>query len=149
MRGHPRTAIVLGLALCSASVRLVANGPPRGAAAQMDTPQAPTYPVLKAPEGGPTTAASAQSFIDSVGVNTHVTYHNRGYGNVRLVIRSLRFLGVRHVRDRAPVGQELWKYRELATAGVKFDLVISGRAGELATELPTELGAIRALMRGS
>ncbi len=44
-------------------------------------------------------ASSAARFVDSVGVNTHITYTDTEYGNSALLINELQRLGVKHVRD--------------------------------------------------
>jgi|HubBroStandDraft_2_1064218.scaffolds.fasta_scaffold06650_4 hypothetical protein len=45
------------------------------------------------------TAMSADAFVDSIGVNIHLTYLNTPYANFSMVESSLKNLGVRHVRD--------------------------------------------------
>lgn len=57
-------------------------------------------------------ASSAARFVDSVGVNTHVTYTDTEYGNPALLINKLQRLRVRHIRDglgaaSSPVAQAL------------------------------------------
>jgi len=45
------------------------------------------------------TAVGADAFVDSVGVNVHLHYNDTSYGNFASVERSLKDLGVRHIRD--------------------------------------------------
>lgn len=47
--------------------------------------------------------ASAEAFVDSIGVNTHFNYVDTAYGRREQTLERLRELGVRHVRDAAPV----------------------------------------------
>ena len=50
----------------------------------------------------PTQAARAEDFIQSIGVNTHLSASSTTYGNVQTVENQLSYLGVDHVRDVAP-----------------------------------------------
>ncbi|MGC8715248.1 MAG: PA14 domain-containing protein, partial [Leptodesmis sp.] len=45
------------------------------------------------------TAKPAASFIDSIGVNTHIRYYDTAYGNYSLIKQRLQELGVKHIRD--------------------------------------------------
>src|SRR5580698_1549891 len=45
------------------------------------------------------TARSAYDFVDSIGLNTHLNYFDRLYGNFPLVQRELKSIGVLHLRD--------------------------------------------------
>jgi hypothetical protein len=45
---------------------------------------------------------SAEAFVDSVGVVTHLSYTDTAYGRAADVIAKLRELGVRHVREATP-----------------------------------------------
>src|SRR5579862_4501017 len=44
-------------------------------------------------------AASADAFVDSVGVNIHLHYQDTSYSNFPKVKQALLGLGLRHVRD--------------------------------------------------
>src|SRR5262245_5454084 len=68
-----------------------------------------------------TTAISTAKFIDTIGVNTHLDFMSHGYENVEVVIDSLNYLGVNHVRDSAAYASDvdLWSY-VAQEAGVKF-----------------------------
>jgi hypothetical protein len=50
-------------------------------------------------EPEPTTARPAHAFVESVGVNIHVTYTDTPYAAHERVLQALRDTGVRHVRD--------------------------------------------------
>ena len=45
------------------------------------------------------TPLSAYDFINSIGLNTHLNYFDRIYGNFPLVERELKSVGVLHLRD--------------------------------------------------
>jgi hypothetical protein len=78
------------------------------------------------------TARSADTFRDSVGVNTHVSYYGGPYGQWTRVLDNLQSLGVTHVRDAA-FGDPSWggwltRYNNdiqaAAARGIKFDLIM-------------------------
>lgn len=82
------------------------------------------------------TAAPAQKFTDSVGVNTHMPYANTPYGTNPSAIRDrLAELRVRHVRDgvcatcpSATAAQQM-----LGRSGVKFTFQVGQNIGRNAT----------------
>jgi hypothetical protein len=67
-------------------------------------------------------ATSANSFVESIGINTHINYDNTAYGNYAdLVKPSLQYLGVRHIRDNlADDDFMLNPYRDLHKEGIKL-----------------------------
>jgi hypothetical protein len=44
-------------------------------------------------------ASPADNFVDTIGVNTHITYTQSNYANFSAVLQALQELGVRHIRD--------------------------------------------------
>ena len=64
-----------------------------------------------------------KDFLAGIGVNTHMDATTTGYGDVALVRASLAYLGVSLIRDHA-YDVSLAAYRTLATAGIKFDLIL-------------------------
>jgi hypothetical protein len=70
-----------------------------------------------------TTAARAASFVQSIGVNTHL---NDGgpYGNLSLVMTELQYLGTKEIRDHNPYSWSVSNFQTLASQGVKLDLII-------------------------
>jgi hypothetical protein len=71
-------------------------------------------------------ATSANQFIESIGVNTHLSSRGSPYANISLVKASLDYLGVDNIRDNvttSTLGQS--SFNELAAAGYKFDLVLT------------------------
>jgi hypothetical protein len=66
----------------------------------------------------------AADFLDTLGVNTHISYTDGQYDNVPVVLDSLRYLGLRHVRDSPPHPKidATWRghYDVAAKAGLHF-----------------------------
>ncbi len=68
------------------------------------------------------TAITAASFINSLGINTHIDFDAYGYQNLATVESSLEYLGVKNVRDSAESSTDLTSWQKVAQAtGVKFD----------------------------
>ena len=72
----------------------------------------------------PTTAVSAASFVNSIGVNVHMWEATSGYGNVSLVENDLAYLGVANVRDNFQTSS-VAAFSSLASLGYKLDFVAS------------------------
>lgn len=78
-------------------------------------------------------AKSADSFVNSIGINTHLHYSNTVYARFNDLIKpKLLNLGVRHIRDGAytyaGVKSSSFYYerlRDLASKGIRFNLVTS------------------------
>src|SRR5579862_2433336 len=91
----------------------------------------------------PETARSAYDFVNSIGVNTHLNYFDRLYGNFPLVERELRSIGIRHLRDgihlqNADYNSALYgRWMQLGKLGIRFDAVLDPRSnlGPLAPAL--------------
>jgi hypothetical protein len=68
----------------------------------------------------------ASSFVNSVGVNVHMSYFDTAYNHWQEVRDKLVELGVRHVRDSACVGCKVQRRRLLALgqAGIWMDYVM-------------------------
>lgn len=72
-------------------------------------------------------AKSVESFIDSIGINTHINYDDTIYNDFdRLLKPSLLYLGVRHIRDGLTDdkgdngdGDLLKRFRDLHNVGIK------------------------------
>jgi hypothetical protein len=66
-------------------------------------------------------ARNANSFVESIGVNTHVNYYDTAYGNYDDLLKpSLLYLGVRHIRDGlTDDALVLQRYRNLYSYGIK------------------------------
>lgn len=95
--------------------------------------------------------ARAFNFTDAIGVNTHISWKNAGlaYADAGVTARSVAYLGVAHVRDGIPFGNfTLPEYVALARTGVKFNVVASGPAVDIAGDL-SEIGRLAAAVPGS
>jgi hypothetical protein len=83
-------------------------------------------------------ARSADAFVHSVGINLHLSYFQTPYGTgwETIIKPRLRELGIRHARDKGTVtSNDGWmrmvygRMNELATSGIKFDLILSPADG--------------------
>lgn len=90
----------------------------------------PAATAAKSPE----IARSAYDFVNSVGVNTHLNYFDRLYGNFQLIERELASVGIRHLRDGVHFQNDDYnkmlygRWIELAKMGVRFDAVVDPRS---------------------
>ena len=67
-------------------------------------------------------AQTATSFLNSMGVNVHMSYPR--YANGGEVLADLQFLGMRHVRNNLGVGEvERVRLDQLRNAGIRFNFV--------------------------
>lgn len=77
----------------------------------------------------PVTAKSADAFVNSIGVNVHLTYDS--YKNKGLIKSKLQELGVRHIRDGAYQEPEFFEQlKDLSKVGIKTILIFSGNPPE-------------------
>ncbi|HQT80148.1 MAG TPA: hypothetical protein PLD10_24165, partial [Rhodopila sp.] len=60
------------------------------------------------------TAQTTKSFLDSIGVNVHLSDTSSAYGNLPLVEQELKYLGVNQVRDNQPYDWSLGNYQTIA-----------------------------------
>jgi len=94
----------------------------------------------------PETARSADSFVDSIGVNTHLFYDDSVYYQKynEIIKPKLLDLGVRHLRDSGTrnLNGYLDRLRELSTFGVHTTLIFDPRTttSQSAVPLIKELG---------
>lgn len=100
----------LGLATgCNSSVPVV-----HGASARVSFSGAPARAILPLEP-----ASSADAFVDSIGVQTHINYNDTPYGNWPQVLSALKRLGVRHIRDGLPNDSTyLRNHHDLANAKI-------------------------------
>jgi hypothetical protein len=137
-------AVVCSTLGCDNSSTLTDPRTPDTALARRTRPAKPTAgdtapTPAPAPAPSPSSARSADDFVSSIGINTHLSYLNTVYANAySTVVRpKLQELGVRHVRDGGTVWPDAnWmnlvygRYRDLATSfGIKFDVVMSPLGG--------------------
>jgi len=98
----------------------------------------------------PQQARTADSFVDSIGVVTHLGYTGTSYGNYNGIIKPrLQELGVRHIRDGGKGKAMFDKLNDLATIGIKSTLVMDPRDGTqpqdavtIAKSIPKSLEAV-------
>jgi hypothetical protein len=69
-----------------------------------------------------TTAISTSSFIDSLGVNTHIDFDADGYQNLATVEAAIEYLGLKNIRDSAQQASDASAWLQVSQAtGAKFD----------------------------
>jgi hypothetical protein len=79
-------------------------------------------------------ARSAYDFVNSIGVNTHLNYFDRVYGNFQLVERELQSIGIHHLRDGVHLQNSDYnlavygRWAELGKLGIRFDAVLDPRS---------------------
>ncbi len=79
------------------------------------------------------TARSAYGFVNSIGVNTHLNYFDRLYGNFDLVKRELASVGILHLRDGVHLQNDDYnaavygRWAQLGKLGIRFDAVVDPR----------------------
>jgi hypothetical protein len=85
----------------------------------------------------PLPARSADSFVGSIGVNTHFYYSNTPYvEDFSVVKQRLAELGVRHIRENIAPNERPDQYqrlRELSGLGIKADLILGDPRNGIST----------------
>ncbi len=81
---------------------------------------------LQSATAAPVAAKQSDSFVESIGVNVHLSYTDSQYNNFPRVSQALQELGVRYVRDGVGLGMSTTysRYRALAEEGIKLDFVV-------------------------
>jgi hypothetical protein len=78
----------------------------------------------------PVATTRASSFLNTLGVNTHIRYTDGGYANIGNVSADLAYLGINQIRDQISDGDAgsapLESYITLAKTGVQFTINING-----------------------
>jgi hypothetical protein len=85
-------------------------------------------------------ASSADSFVDSIGVNVHLSDYGSVYSNFPAVKKALVNLGVRHVRDGLVQTSETYfaNHNALGALGIKSSFITSvGQSPELWKPYPS------------
>ncbi len=72
----------------------------------------------------PASSNTAASFVNTLGVNTHLSYGDTAYANSKNVLSDVAYLGFTKVRDHTPSldAATLAPYALLAAHGISFDL---------------------------
>lgn len=89
-------------------------------------------------------ARPADRFVDSVGVNVHLSYRDTAYGDFEQVAEALGDLGVRHIRDY-PLPQNVDEINELAESGIGLTAVMG--TPEPRSWMPHDLEELFAVVR--
>lgn len=95
-------------------------------------------------------AQRAAEFTASIGINTHITYTDGGYGKIDEVSKALAYLGITLLRDNVPNAQNLPRYQGMARSGFRFCFIVNGGdttviAQRVATFAASYPGAVEAL----
>jgi hypothetical protein len=86
--------------------------------------------VIPTVQAGIMPTRSADAFVDSIGVATHLRYLDTAYSRYEAVIKPrLQELGVRHIRDGGKDTLMFQKLNDLATLGIRSTLVMDPRDG--------------------
>ena len=97
-----------------------------------------TYTGMGAVSFLPTGAAPVSTFLDSIGVQTHVGYTDAGspYHLPAQVAQALQSVGIKHVRDSFPTAGNPSMIQTIASgAGAKFDILMDGSGSDYSTIL--------------
>lgn len=87
----------------------------------------------------PELARSADAFVNSIGVATHLRYLDTAYANYDTIIKpKLQELGVRHIRDGGKNPEFFRRLNDLATLGIRATLVMDTRDGITPANVVTE-----------
>jgi putative Ig domain-containing protein/IPT/TIG domain-containing protein len=106
---------------------------------------APATPPPPAPSANLQPATSADSFVDSTGINIHLHFTNTPYSNFPAVKTALQNLGVRHIRDG--LIDTTWttyydELNQLGQAGIKATLTTSiGQSSALLVSYPSRVAS--------
>ncbi len=73
----------------------------------------------------PVLAKSADAFVDSIGVNTHLGYSKTPYSTHNTIKQKLLALGVRHIRDSGSSDDVIARMKDLAAVGIKTNYIES------------------------
>lgn len=74
-------------------------------------------------------ARTAYSFVDSIGINTHLRYYDTAYGNYPLIKQRLLESGIRHIRDGGSDPTWIQRTNELGSLGIRSTIVIDPNIG--------------------
>ena len=102
--------------------------------------------TMRSAQAAPENARSADEFVDSIGVNTHLYYDSSVYYQKydSLIKPKLQQLGVRHIRDGVTrnLNGYMDRLKELATLGIRSTLICDPRdiTPQAAVSLVKELG---------
>jgi hypothetical protein len=107
-------------------------------------------PVSAASASEAHVASSADSFVESIGVNTHTAYGYTAYSNFEEIKARLAELGVRHIRENLQLERpdQYERLNELMRIGIKPTLIL-GEPGEKASELEGMVSVVKTDLSGA
>lgn len=90
-----------------------------------------------------TSPVRATDFVESIGVNTHMSYDDSKYVNLRNVVADLDYLGLSSVRDAAPnyasksvsATYQLLAFDRFASLGIRIDMVANRDPAAVVTDI--------------
>ena len=85
--------------------------------------------LTPAAQATPVKANSSNAFVDSICVNTHLSYGDTAYSNYSGVKQKLVDLGVRHIRDSGSSADVIAKMKELANLGITTTYILNPNIG--------------------
>jgi hypothetical protein len=86
---------------------------------------------------------NTRSFIDTLGINTHIDFAAYGYQNLSTVESAIEYLGVINIRDSAQTASDVTTWQQVSlTTGAKFDDFITQTSP---TGMATDLGFVQQL----
>ncbi|MDR3493256.1 MAG: putative Ig domain-containing protein [Ancalomicrobiaceae bacterium] len=95
----------------------------------------------------------AASFLDTVGVDTHLHYSDGQYRNVAQVLSELAYLGITNVRDNigtaGPTSTPFAPFVTLANAGISFTLMANATSTSAEQANLQEIANLNSLVPGS
>lgn len=112
---------------------------------------APIWPALWNPCPSPfpqpeKTTMRCQDFVAHIGINNHLGWDGFPYANTSVVKASMQHLGITLMRDAPPWSDEVAaRYRQLADAGIRFNLVLCAAGQEVTQTVPNDLTRAKAL----
>jgi hypothetical protein len=95
-------------------------------------------------------ASSSDSFVESIGVNTHTTYSDTAYSNFVQIKTRLAELGVRHIRENLQLERpdQYERLNELAAMGIRSTLIL-GDPSEGSSSLEEMISIVKTNLGGA
>src|SRR5689334_20299229 len=96
-----------------------------------------------------TQAVRAEGFVQSIGVNQHISWSGTPYADLSVAESDIAYLGIDHVRDAAPYSGDIAAYQDMASKGIKFDLIATNAGEDVAQMLSGNLAQIDQLVQSN
>jgi hypothetical protein len=95
----------------------------------------------------------AKSFLNTIGVDTHIQFLYSNYGNMSKVISDMQYLGINQARDQLSDGTNgsapLWNFLVAAQAGIQFTFVAAGTTTQSLDQNLAEISFLNMAAPGS